>query len=263
MSRLARLDAQLFHILLLLLCYAPFIIAAGSTISIQDDPSYLGLRECVRSNLYCQLCGDDLRSDVDCQTSESNICFCRSDLASSAPFYLSSRVVTDCTYGTVDVAAAQSVYDQYCESAMGSAKPTAATPRVTSDTLDTTKTVNAYVTSIIRKTSVVVNEIPLTPPPTTTNGNGRRTSVIIVTSVVHNGQPTSLSESTGETAGAKSGGRLTISDKIALGVGLGVGGATLIVTVMMCLKCYEPLRRIIPKGLPRRAGESISPPSFG
>lgn len=145
MRRLARFDAQLFHIFFHLLCYAPFNMAAGSTISIQDDPAYLDLRECVRSNLYCGLCtgdGDDLRVDLDCKSSESNICYCRLDLASSISSYLSSRVITDCNYGTVDVVAMISLYDQYCESAIGSEKPAAATPRMTSDTSDTIRATN-------------------------------------------------------------------------------------------------------------------------
>lgn len=101
----------------------------------------------------------------------------------------------------------------------------------------------------------MVNESQSTYLPTTTNGNGGRTSVAVRTSVVSKDQPTSLSESNGETAGVTSGGRLSISDKIALGVGLGIGGATLIVTIMTCLKYYD---RIIPKRLRRREGESIA-----
>lgn len=99
----------------------------------------------MRSNLYCGLCtgdGDDLRVDLDCKSSESNICYCRLDQAPSISLFLSSRVVTDCNYGTVDVVAMESLYYRYCESAIGSAKPAAATPRVTSDTLDTVKTTN-------------------------------------------------------------------------------------------------------------------------
>ncbi|KAL9609289.1 MAG: hypothetical protein Q9167_005925 [Letrouitia subvulpina] len=117
-----------------------------------------------------------------------------------------------------------------------------------------------YVTSVVRETSVV-KKTPSTNLPTTISGNYKRTSFVVVTTTVSGDQSTSFSESDGKTAGG-----LNISDKIALGVGLGVGGATLIVTIMTCLRYYEPLRiaaeerRILPKVLRRREGGLTSPP---
>lgn len=107
--------------------------------------------------------------------------------------------------------------------------------------------------STVRRTSVVVNESRSTYLPTT-NRNGGRTSASVVTSVFSKDQPTSILDNNSKPAGAKGGGGLSVSDKIALGVGLGIGGATLIVSIMTCLKCYEPLRsavkrRIFSKGL--------------
>ena len=87
---------------------------SDSKVSILSTDPYEAQRKCVQFCLWHPGATDDLMPYIGCTSPWLNECLCRSDLASSASYFLTSCVNKGCSSAPQDVSRAVSVYDEYC-----------------------------------------------------------------------------------------------------------------------------------------------------
>ncbi|KAF8857341.1 hypothetical protein BDZ45DRAFT_788259 [Acephala macrosclerotiorum] len=155
----------------------------------------------------------------------------------TAEAYISSCVIASCASNTIDVASALNLYTEYCSSTGIAPSPIV---------LATTTTINAGSTStsngppvIIQTATVTANSAAGSRSTTAMNSTSDARAWATTTPTINSPITSHLSSSTTTevvtlgNGNSKSG--LSVADKIALGCGISIPMATLLVTIYLCL----------------------------
>jgi hypothetical protein len=214
-----------------------------STVSLFNDNEFKVLRSCEQECIWGTCC-ISVADIIGCNSPWYNGCVCDLNMQSAAASHVSSYVSSRCT-GTSDVSTAAAVYLDYCASAgyvlARSPQPpsvTDPTPNMTEQTPSTTRTTS----STAQQTSSTTEQIV-----TSTGAESVDTRTTMTTSAITamppftppNTQTTETQTSTDPSSTAPatdSGKEYTTSDKIALGVGIGLGLPTLLATLWACIR---------------------------
>src|SRR2546421_13118132 len=103
----------------LILTALPKVFAqSASSVSIQAAPDYKHLRPCAQYVLYGF---DDIQNYLECGFPVLNDCFCRPDFSSEVSAFISTGISQNCVHPpyTVDITSAESIYSNYCATALG------------------------------------------------------------------------------------------------------------------------------------------------
>ena len=207
----------LVHLYLILYTSTAIITSGPSaSVSITDYPSYAAAPPCVTSCVWGALrpgliYSSDLAAAIGCGTQWAyNGCFCREDLASAADSFLGSCVPSKCASVTVlpggaaaQVSSALGFYEGYCTKV-----------RLEGAVATTASVVNSNGLSSSSRTSASTAQTT----GATTPGGG------------------SAPEATSIGDSSANGNKISKSDSIALGVGLGVGIPSLLIALVgLCI----------------------------
>jgi hypothetical protein len=173
-------------------------------VSIDSDPGYITERACGQTCLYAYGIDVDVASFIGCAS--ENGCFCRGDFGTSVSSFLNSCVGSRCSTDSVPNTAAEittaiSIYNHYCSTAVGAAFVSLSTAAVTagpaasSPSMTVATTTDAGIAETAQGSSGASSTTGQSVPAQTDGGTPPTSS--------HRG--------------------LSQSDKIAIGVGLGMG----------------------------------------
>ena len=210
-------------------------------VSIDSDPGYVTERACGQSCLY-DFGGDDVASFLGC--AGENGCFCRADFGTSVSSFLNSCVGSKCSTDSIPNTAAEittaiSIYNHYCSTAIGAAFVSLSTAAAT--------------------TGPTISSPPMTVA-TTTNTGVAETAQGSSDASSTTGQSTPAQTNSG-TPPTSSPGGLSQSDKIAIGVGLGMGLPTIVIGLWGIYWAIKKPKRSASKTKRGQHGhEDVAPP---
>lgn len=193
---------------------------APATLSIWSEDGFTQARSCVTEAFdnwdEGGLWNGGLKCNKNANGAYLNQCVCRSDILSLGESYISSVIKTGCSSNSVDIQNGLSLYDSYCVNAFVSKAQVTAGGTTTQDLSGT-------------RTSLFM--------PTATNGVSLYLSNSSDYSLTPDFLPTVAGGGSSSTDSSNpSGGGLSLADRIALGVGIGVGLPATLATLVMC--CY-------------------------
>ena len=209
-------------------------------VSIDSDPGYVTERACGQSCLY-DFGGDDV---VFLGCAGENGCFCRADFGTSVSSFLNSCVGSKCSTDSIPNTAAEittaiSIYNHYCSTAIGAAFVSLSTAAAT--------------------TGPTISSPPMTVA-TTTNTGVAETAQGSSDASSTTGQSTPAQTNSG-TPPTSSPGGLSQSDKIAIGVGLGMGLPTIVIGLWGIYWAIKKPKRSASKTKRGQHGhEDVAPP---
>jgi hypothetical protein len=193
-----------------------------ATVTIARDPAWIAEHECGQKCVWINSghIGAEAHPDIvlfiDCSLPYLNACLCRSDLGVAVTSFLSSCVSSRCNAASIpntaaEITTAVSIYNQYCLTAAGVAFPSIASD-LASNQVQTSSTRSSQISS----GTLLSSGATITTPPTS------NTAVTVVSG-------NSAAANTGSSPNSSG---LAQSDKIALGVGLGMGLPSILLAVM-------------------------------
>lgn len=229
-----------------ILAFPPIALGVQSSsgptayVSISDSPAYATARPCAAACLWdntdiwvCGVNGGwyDVAQELQCGCDALNACYCGKDNAASASSYISSCVSSGCSNFPQETNSAMNLYNNYCATANVAVS-------VTSDTSPPSRTATPVAASVASSTTSPHGTIQ-----TSSNGQGAADSTDAEATAVKS--ETAAAPNSSDVADGKD--RLSRSDLIAIGVGLGVGIPSLIIAIAtFCLMRNKGNRRPAP-----------------
>ncbi|KAM7183973.1 hypothetical protein V8F20_012412 [Naviculisporaceae sp. PSN 640] len=242
----SRLDTWRLLVLLLFFCHL------GQAASSETDPQLLyeldafsQMKVCAQRCFWYNSAGcavDLLGDELACpygyckeigQFGAPNQCYCRSDNMPAAGTLLSSCIKSACTVGNslVDISSALGLYSGYCSS-LGFRAGVVDVPATTTDGAG------------VGGGSVATPTITVAAPTTVSSVAVTSNTATLPTAATINTIPEATNSAVG-TAGISDAGGSNTGDKIALGVGLGVGiPAVLVALVLGIPPCIHAIRQL-------------------
>lgn len=144
----------------LVLTVIPGVFAQStSAVSIQAASDYKYLRPCAQAILYGTLYDSDIQNYLNCGNPILNGCYCRPDFSSEVSVFISTQISQDCSPPpyTDDLTSAESIYSNYCATAMGlaatqtsaQAPTSAATPGASTTVVSNTQVAGTSTTVVV------------------------------------------------------------------------------------------------------------------
>jgi len=184
-----------------------------STVSLSEDNEFKVLQSCEQECIWGTCC-ISVADFIGCNSPWYNGCVCDLNMQNAAASHVASCISSQCTSNT-DVSTAMAVYLDYCASA-------------------------GYALAIVAQGSTITAQA--SRETTTFNGDGDTATTMtqaVTTAAVtvsSNGPSTTYATYTPASTGQAGHSGYSISDKIALGVGIGIGLPTLLATIWSCLR---------------------------
>ncbi|EXJ72523.1 uncharacterized protein A1O5_03669 [Cladophialophora psammophila CBS 110553] len=184
-----------------------------STVSLSGDRGFEVLRSCEQECIWGTCC-ISVADFIGCNSPWYNGCVCDLNMQNPAASHVASCISSKCASNT-DVSTAVAVYLDYCASA---GYPLANVARVSSVATQASRETLTF--NVNGDTATT-----MTPPVTTAAGT-----------TSSNGPSTTHAADTPASTNPASHSGYSTSDKIALGVGIGVGLPSLLATIWSCLR---------------------------
>ncbi|OAL54571.1 hypothetical protein IQ07DRAFT_628370 [Pyrenochaeta sp. DS3sAY3a] len=244
---------QLLVVLLSLLSLGLAASSESAPQLLYQVDSFSAMKTCAQRCFWYNSAGctiDKLAADLGCpygyckkdgEFGAPNSCYCRADNMPVAGTLLSSCIKSACTVGNslVDISSATSLYSGYCSS-LGFQAATDEVPAIT--TADTRGTMATTTIPLSTASVKSIETSPITGPGGIPSDTTRPSTTLRSTSTSVQGPSATNTADRTDSPGRE---KLARGDKIALGVGLGIGIPTILIAVVLGIPpCIQAIRQL-------------------